>query len=137
MQLLSEFALNHWMLVTAFCVLLGLLTANTLSTLGGIGTQEAVTLINRESALVIDIRNVEEFAAGHVMDALNVPLADLPKAGDKLKKHVGKPLIVCCATGNLAGQAARQLKAQGFARTYALKGGIGAWRADNLPVAAG
>ena len=56
MQLLSEFALNHWMLVTAFCVLLGLLVANTVGAIGGIDTQEAVTLINREGALVIDIR---------------------------------------------------------------------------------
>ncbi len=137
MQHLSEFALNHWMLVTAFSVLLGLLVANTITTIGGIAAQQAVTLINREGAMVIDIRGAEDFAAGHIIDAIHIPLADLPKAGDKLKKLTGKPLIVCCMSGNLAGQAARELKRQGFTQVHALKGGIGAWRADNLPVAVG
>ena len=65
------------------------------------------------------------------------PLADLPKAGEKLKKLAGKPIIVCCSTGNLAGQAARELKSQGMADAHALKGGIAAWCADNLPLALG
>ena len=135
MQQLSEFALNHWMLVTAFCVLLGLLVANTMMSVGGIGTLEAVSLINRQGAVVIDIRSAEDFAAGHIIDALHVPLADLPTAGEKLKKLAAKPIIVCCASGNLAGQAVRELKAQGLSEAHALKGGIAAWRADNLPIA--
>ena len=135
MQQLSEFALNHWMLVTAFCVLLGLLVTNTVTTIGGIGALEAVSLINRQGATVIDIRSAADFAAGHVIDAVHFPLADLPTAGEKLKKLAGKPIIVCCASGNLAGQAVRQLKAQGMNDAHALKGGIAAWRADNLPVA--
>ncbi|MCC6707051.1 MAG: rhodanese-like domain-containing protein [Gammaproteobacteria bacterium] len=137
MQHLSEFALNHWMLVTAFSVLLGLLVANTITTVGGIATQEAVSLINREGAVVVDIRSAEDFAAGHIIDAVHFPLADLPKVGEKLKKLGNKPIIVCCMSGNLAGQAARELKLQGFSEVHALKGGISAWRADNLPVAVG
>ena len=137
MQQLSEFVLNHWMLVTAFCVLLGLLVANTATTIGGIGALEAVSLINRQGATVIDIRSAEEFAAGHIIDAVHFPLADLPTAGEKLKKLAGKPIIVCCASGNLAGQATRQLKAQGMTEAHALKGGIAAWRTDNLPIALG
>jgi rhodanese-related sulfurtransferase len=135
MQQLSEFALNHWMLVTAFCVLLGLLVANTITAGGGIGTLEAVSLINRQGAVVIDIRSAEDFAAGHIIDALHFARADLPTAGDKLKKLAAKPIIVCCASGNLAGQAVRELKAQGISEAHVLKGGIAAWRADNLPVA--
>ena len=94
-------------------------------------------MINREGAVVIDIRNAADFKAGHIIDAVNFPLADLAQAGDKLKKYADKPLIVCCTSGNLAGQAARELKSQGIARAFALRGGIGAWRAENLPVAAG
>ena len=135
MQQLSEFALNHWMLVTALCVLIGLLVANTITTVGGIGTLEAVSLINRQGATVIDIRSAEDFAAGHIIDAVHFSLADLPEGGEKLKKLAAKPIIVCCASGNLAGQAARELKGQGMTATYALKGGIAAWRADNLPIA--
>jgi rhodanese-related sulfurtransferase len=137
MQHLSEFALNHWMLVTAFSVLLGLLVANTITTVGGIPAQQAVSLINREGAVVVDIRSAEDFAAGHIIDAVHFPLADLPKVGEKLKKLGDKPIIVCCMSGNLAGQAARELKLQGFAQVHALKGGIGAWRAENLPIAVG
>ncbi len=137
MEHLPEFVTNHWMLVTAFCVLLGLVAASTITTATGIPPQEAVSLINREGAVVIDIRNAADFKAGHIIDAVNFPLADLAQAGDKLKKYADKPLIVCCASGNLAGQAARELKSQGIARALALRGGIGAWRAENLPVAAG
>ncbi|MBX9605583.1 MAG: rhodanese-like domain-containing protein [Gammaproteobacteria bacterium] len=125
------------MLVTAFCVLLGLVVASTITTATGIPPQEAVSMINREGAVVIDIRNAADFKAGHIIDAVNFPLADLAQAGDKLKKYADKPLIVCCTSGNLAGQAARELKSQGIARAFALRGGIGAWRAENLPVAAG
>lgn len=137
MEHLPEFVTNHWMLVTAFCVLLGLVVASTITTASGIPPQEAVSMINREGAVVIDIRNAADFKAGHIIDAVNFPLADLAQAGDKLKKYADKPLIVCCTSGNLAGQAARELKSQGIARAFALRGGIGAWRAENLPVAAG
>ncbi|MGE0858970.1 MAG: rhodanese-like domain-containing protein [Gammaproteobacteria bacterium] len=137
MEHLPEFVTNHWMLVTAFCVLLGLVVASTITTATGIPPQEAVTMINREGAVVVDIRNAADFAAGHIIDAVNFPLADLAQAGDKLKKYADKPVIVCCTSGNLAGQAARELKSQGIARAFALRGGIGAWRAENLPVAAG
>ena len=109
--------------------------ANTITTVGGIGTLEAVSLINRQGATVIDIRSAEDFAAGHIIDAVHFSLADLPKGGEKLKKLAAKPIIVCCASGNLAGQAARELKGQGMTATSALKGGIAAWRADNLPIA--
>lgn len=96
-----------------------------------------MSLINREGAVVVDIRSAEDFAAGHIIDAVHFPLADLPKVGEKLKKLGDKPIIVCCMSGNLAGQAARELKLQGFAQVHALKGGIGAWRAENLPIAVG
>lgn len=137
MQHLSEFVLNHWILVATFCTLLGVLAANLLMTVGGISTLEAVTLINRESAVVIDVRSVEDFASGHIIDAIHLPLTALAGASDKLKKYASKPLLVYCASGNLAGQAVKALKATGFARVYALKGGLGAWRGDNLPVTTG
>lgn len=137
MQQLSEFAFNHWLLVTAFAVLLGLLVANTITSVGGIAAQEAVTLINRKGAVVVDIRSAEDYAAGHIIDAVHLPLAFLPNSSEKLKKLAGQPLIVCCMSGNLARQAARELKLQGFTEVHALKGGIAAWRAENLPVAVG
>lgn len=137
MQQLTDFALNHWLLVTAFGALLGMLIANLLTTAGGISALAAVTLINREGAVVVDIRSAADFAAGHVIDAVHIPVTELKAAATRLKKHSGKPLLVCCAAGNLAGHGVKELKALGCERVYALKGGINAWRADNLPLAVG
>jgi len=134
MQQLTEFVINHWVLVTIFCTLLGILIANLLATNTGVGTAEAVNLINRENALVIDTRAASDFAAGHIIDAVNIPLDELKTLPERLKKHRERPLIVCCATGNLAAQGVRWLKQQGCARALVLKGGISAWRADNLPI---
>lgn len=137
MQQLTEFAVNHWLLVSAFIAVLGLLIANLLSSAGGMSVQEAVILINREGAAIVDIRPSAEFAAGHIIDALNIPLAEIKGASDKLKKYKSKPILVYCGGGSLASRAVRELKQLGCERVYALKGGIGAWRADNLPVTAG
>jgi rhodanese-related sulfurtransferase len=134
MQQLTEFAINHWVLVTIFFGLLGVLIANLLATSTGVDTAAAVHLINRENALVIDTRTVSDFAAGHIIDAVNIPLDELKPLPERLKKHSERPLIVCCATGSLAAQGARSLKQQGCARALVLKGGISAWRADNLPI---
>jgi rhodanese-related sulfurtransferase len=56
------------------------------------------------------------------------------KAGDTLKKHKEKPVVVYDDTGALGGAAVRQLNAQGFTRAFALRGGLASWRADNLPL---
>ena len=56
------------------------------------------------------------------------------KAADTLKKHREKPVVVYDATGSLGTAAARQLAAQGFTRAFTLRGGLAAWRADNLPL---
>jgi rhodanese-related sulfurtransferase len=137
MQQLAEFALNHWMLVTAFCALVGILAANLLASAGGISPLAAVAMINRAGAVVVDIRSSQDFAGGHIVDAVNIPLADLRNAADRLKKHNGKPLLVCCAAGHQAGQGVRDLKALGFSDVHVLKGGIAGWRSDNLPLAKG
>lgn len=134
MQQLSEFALNHWLLVTAFCVVLGLLIASFATTAGGLAVPAAVLHINRNGALPVDVRPAADYAAGHLLDAQHVPLAELDQAGERLRKFKDRPLLVYCANGTQAAQAARALKRQGFADVQTLKGGIGAWRADNLPV---
>ena len=77
MEHLSEFVINHWLLVTAFCAVSGLLISNLLSAGNGISTQEAVMLMNRNSAVVVDIRSAEDFAKGHIISALNIPQAEL------------------------------------------------------------
>jgi rhodanese-related sulfurtransferase len=134
MDQLSEFVVNHWLLVTAFCAVLGLLVANLVAGAGGVSPQAAVIMINREGAVVVDVRPAAEFAGGHIIDAVNLPLSDIAAARERLKRHRDKPVLVYCASGTTAGQAVKQLKAMGFGPVQVLRGGLGAWRAENLPV---
>ena len=135
MEQLSEFVVNHWILVTAFCAVLGLLLSTTVSSVGGVTPQQAVQLINREGAVVIDIRAEKDFASGHIIDAVHLPQADLANAAEVLKGQQGKQLLVCCASGSSSGAAVRQIRQAGFADVQSIKGGIAAWRQDNLPLA--
>jgi rhodanese-related sulfurtransferase len=95
---------------------------------------QATHLVNREDALVVDVRDASEYAAGHVLGAKNVPLARIDAAGADLAKRKAKPVIVYCATGERAGKAAASLKKQGFTRVFNLSGGLKAWQDAGLPV---
>ena len=98
---------------------------------------EAVLLINRENALVLDVREEGEFAAGHVPEAKNIPLAKLPERAGELKKFQKKPIVVNCQAGMRSANACGQLQKAGFAQVYNLKGGLNAWNDAKLPVAKG
>lgn len=134
MQQLSEFVINHWILVTAFCAVAGLLIANLVGTARGVSPLEAVNLINREDAVVVDVRAPEEFARGHLAGAINLPQAELEQARARLGAPAERPLLVCCQSGTTAGAATRRLRSAGYARAQVLAGGINAWRAANLPL---
>lgn len=98
-----------------------------------VSPQEAVRLMNQGAAL-LDVRTKEEFAGGHVRGARNQPLALLAEAGETLKKHKDKPVIVCCDRGSLSSTAVRVLGKQGFTKVFNLRGGLTAWRTENLPL---
>jgi len=96
---------------------------------------QATHLINREDALVVDVRDPGEYGAGHILGARNVPLARLEDGANDLAKRKERPLIVYCDTGtNRAATAIGALKKQGFAKVVNLSGGIGAWQQAGLPV---
>lgn len=97
-----------------------------------VSAQEATLLINREDALVVDVRDPGEFGAGHVLGARNVPLKDLETAGE-LAKRKERPIIVCCATGQRSSQAIATLRKLGYARVFNLSGGLGGWQQAGLP----
>jgi rhodanese-related sulfurtransferase len=96
--------------------------------------QQATHLINREDALVVDVREAAEYGAGHILGAKNVPLARVEDGANDLAKRKDKPLIVYCDSGNRAGKALGALKKQGFERVVNLNGGLGAWQSAGLPV---
>lgn len=99
-----------------------------------LSTAEATTLINREDAQVLDVREPGEFSAGHLIGARNIPVAKFAERAADLEKLKGKPLIVCCETGIRSNKAVSALQKLGFDRVYNLDGGIGAWTKAGLPV---
>ncbi|WP_414039868.1 rhodanese-like domain-containing protein [Acidithiobacillus sp. M4-SHS-6] len=94
----------------------------------------AVQLINHEEAVVIDVREQNEWAKGHLPGARHIPLGDLSKYMKDLEKHRGHHVICQCASGMRSARAAASLKKAGFDKIYSLKGGISAWRSAGLPV---
>ncbi|QOY94756.1 rhodanese-like domain-containing protein [Massilia sp. UMI-21] len=95
---------------------------------------QATQMINRGKSLVLDVRTAEEFAAGHVRDAKNIPLADLANRVGELEKSKNRSVIVVCQNGPRADKAVRLLAAAGFEDAHALEGGQAAWIAAGLPV---
>jgi rhodanese-related sulfurtransferase len=101
--------------------------------IAAISPQEAVRLMN-QGAFVIDLRPTEVFASGHVAGARQMSGEQILKAGDTLKKQKEKVVLVYDDNGSLGASAVRQLAAQGFTKAFNLRGGITAWRAENLPL---
>lgn len=100
-----------------------------------VNNHQATLLINKEDAVVLDIRPAKDFKAGHIIDAKQLKPEEVREANfTKLEKHKDKPIIVVCAMGNLAaGTAAKMVKA-GFDNVYVLSGGMNAWQGASLPV---
>jgi rhodanese-related sulfurtransferase len=98
-----------------------------------VSPQEAVRLLN-QGAYVIDLRPAEAYASGHVSGAKQMTGEQILKANETLKKQKEKVVVVYDDTGSLGASAVRQLTAQGFTKAFSLRGGIAAWRAENLPL---
>jgi rhodanese-related sulfurtransferase len=99
-----------------------------------VGALEAVQLINRRDAVVLDLRETGEYAAGHISNARHVPQAQLADRLKELEKYKARPVIVSCASGSRASAAAAQLRKQGFSEVFALRGGVAAWQQAGLPL---
>jgi rhodanese-related sulfurtransferase len=98
-----------------------------------VGPMDAVRLMN-QGAVLVDVRSQAEFDSGHIIDARHVPQDQLAGSTEALKKYKDKVVIACCESGMRSGAAARVLQAQGFTKVVNLKGGLQAWRAENLPL---
>ena len=131
-----NFILDHLPTVAIAVLSGGALLWTSLAPRGRLATSmQATQMINRgKSTAVIDVRSADEFAAGHLRDAKNIPLADLGSRIGELDKAKIKTVIVVDQNGSRAAKAERQLKTAGFADIYSLEGGIAAWTAAGLPV---
>lgn len=95
---------------------------------------EAVTLINRQHAVVLDVRDAAEFETGHLADAKNIPVAELEKRLQELKKYQHKPVLVHCQRGARGTKACNILRAAEFKEIYHLKNGLDGWVEAKLPL---
>jgi len=138
-RLVEYIQLNHWLVAATIVVLVVVLVFEfraRAETFAALSPQDVIRLMNR-GAVVIDLRPAEQYAAGHLAGARRMDGDQILKAGDTLKKFKQKPLVVYDESGSLGGSAARQLKAQGFEQAFNLRGGVTAWRSDNLPLEKG
>jgi len=137
MDRLIEYFGHHLNLSTAAILLAAVVAFNEfrLRALGrvALAPQDVIRLMN-QGALVIDLRPAEAFAAGHLTGAKSMNGDQILKANETLKKYKEKILVVYDDTGSLSVSAVRQLAAQGFTKAFNLRGGLTAWRADNLPL---
>lgn len=95
---------------------------------------EATLLMNREDALMLDVRESGEWGSGHIPGARHITLAQLEKRMSEIEKFKDRPIIICCASGNRSSSACGQLKKGGFEKVFNLSGGISAWLGANLPL---
>lgn len=138
MQRLLEYAAHHRLLsllvvVAALAVLIYELRERARG-VGAVSPQDAVRMMN-QGATLLDVRSAEDFAAGHIRGARNLPTERLAEGLDGLKRLKDRPIIVYCERGVSATAAMRQLVQQGFSKVVNLRGGLSAWRAEQLPVA--
>jgi len=132
-----QFLQDNWMLVALAVVSGAMLTwsfvGGRLSGVEQADTLKATRLFN-DDALVLDVREDKEYAAGHIPKAKHIPLGQLGKRMQELDKFKGKPILVTCRSGHRSARACGMLKKAGFETVYNQAGGIIAWERANLPV---
>jgi rhodanese-related sulfurtransferase len=131
-----KFLLDNWYLVLAALTSGGLLLWPALQRMGGpnrVSVPEAVRLINREKAVLIDVSEPAEFAAGHATQARNIPFGSL-EGSRALPSNKAVPLLLMCPTGARAQRAVATLRKLGYEKATAVIGGLNAWREAQLPI---
>ena len=131
-----KFIVDNWMLIL-IAVSSGAMLAWPLirGTGGGsLTAQGAVQLINRERAVMIDVRDATEYAAGHATGARNVPLDQLEQKLPGTVKNKSLPVLLMCATGARAQRALATAKKLGYEQAQVVGGGLKSWKDANLPI---
>ena len=135
---MAEFLLNNWALVLLFLASGTMLVAPDIlgfaGAAGELNTLDATRLMNQGPTLVLDVRDAQEFAAGHLPRARHIPLADLSNRISEIEKYKEKSVLVTCAKGPRSSSAAKRLRRAGFKSVFHLKGGLAAWQQASLPV---
>ena len=135
MEQVIEFITNNYLLVLAFLLALGMLLWSESKKAGAsVSSTEAVQLMNKDNAVLLDIRSKKEWESGSITNSTHIPLVDLDKRLSELEKYKSRNVIVVCNMGQSSGTACKKLMAAGFEKVVRLKGGITEWKAQNLPL---
>jgi rhodanese-related sulfurtransferase len=130
-----DFVQQNLMWIMLAAISGGMLLLQTLRGGGNnISVADATLKLNREDALIIDVRETHEWDRGHIPNARHIALGQIGKRLQEIEKFKSRPVIVVCASGNRSSSACGTLKRAGFEQVFNLAGGIGAWSEANLPV---
>jgi rhodanese-related sulfurtransferase len=94
-------------------------------------------LINRESALLIDVSAIAEFEKGHILGSKHVAMSQFDPENKLLAKAKELPVAVVCRNGQQSSDAAKRLHKAGFSKVFWLNDGINAWTQADLPLSKG
>jgi rhodanese-related sulfurtransferase len=125
---------NIWLIALALASGGALLWPNLQRRGAKVSSLQATQLINQGKTLIVDVREPAQYAAGHLRDARNIPLKELPNRMGELEKFKSRPVIVVCQSGAASAKAVAQLRKAGFAEAVSLNGGIAAWQTQGLPL---
>jgi rhodanese-related sulfurtransferase len=138
MELFFQFVLLKWYLFAAAAVLLALLIVHeTRKGVASLSPAQVTALVNREDAVVLDLRDAAEYRAGHIVDSVHMPFGKLSERIAELERYRERPVVVVCKMGHQSGAVAKTLRGKGFARVYRLGGGILEWQSAQLPLVRG
>jgi rhodanese-related sulfurtransferase len=131
-----EFLQHNWMWLALAITSGGMLLWPMLKPGGSqsLSPSQATLLMNRENAIVIDVRESSEWNTGHIAGARHIPMPKLQEKLAELEKFKQRPLIICCLSGNRSSVAASTLRKAGFEKVFNLAGGITSWREAKLPL---
>lgn len=116
------------------CMLLWSIFGNRIRGIKEVDATAALQLINHKNAVVLDVREDDEYKAGHVLNSMLIPLGKLKERVGELEQYKEQPVVVVCRSGNRSGTACAMLGKQGFTQAYNLAGGVMAWQKANLPL---
>lgn len=136
-----EFVTNHYLLAFSLVCVIFLLIQDLLSNsfvkFESVSPLIAVTKMNSDDTVVIDVRDEPEFVKTHIEDAVNVPLGKIEDKLPALEKYKAQPLIVVCQTGARSVSACKILTKAGFEKVFNMVGGMQSWEDNKLPVKLG
>ena len=135
MDRIIEFSVNHWDMVLALLATLAMLVFTERRKVApSVSPQQATVLGNNDDALMLDIRSAADYKTGRILNAKNIPFAELSKRTSDLQQYRDKPIVLICKTGQTAASAANVLRKEGYTKVYRMTGGMLEWSNQGLPL---